>query len=118
LVGLGQGGLRTDCPARQARMAWRALSSPLLALGPVGINTVRALPDKIARAVAALIDAHNVAVATLASFALCLGWNPARLGVGCERHPGPAGLAFALHEHVAGALPSQPTLAPESSIAR
>src|SRR5215203_5898138 len=40
-------------------------------LGPVGIKTFRALPNQSARAVAALIDAHNVVVATLASFALC-----------------------------------------------
>ena len=45
-----------------------------------------------------------------ASRACSTGWNPARSGVGCERHSGPAGLAFALHEHVAGALPSQPML--------
>src|SRR4051794_33972929 len=41
-----------------------------------------------------------------ASRACSTGWNPARSGVGCERHPGPAGLAFALHEPIAGALPS------------
>jgi hypothetical protein len=41
-------------------------------LGPLSIKTFRALPNQIARAVAALIDAHNVVVTTLASFALCL----------------------------------------------
>jgi hypothetical protein len=44
----------------------------VLPLGPVRLKTFRALPNQSARAVAALIDTHNVAVATVASFALCL----------------------------------------------